>query len=43
MDIALHPRFAENRLVYFTYTKPVDNGKGTPTLARGRLERGALA
>ena len=43
MDIALHPRFAENRLVYFTYTKPVDNGKGTPTLARGRFERGALA
>jgi aldose sugar dehydrogenase len=43
MDIALHPRFAENRLVYFTYTKPVDNAKGTPTLARGRLERGALA
>jgi aldose sugar dehydrogenase len=43
MDIALHPRFAENRLVYFTYTKPVDNGKGTPTLVRGRLERGALA
>jgi aldose sugar dehydrogenase len=43
MDIALHPRFAENRLVYFTYTKPVDNGKGTPTLARGRLERDALA
>ena len=43
MDIALHPRFAENRLVYFTYTKPVDNGKGTPTLARGRLERGGLA
>jgi aldose sugar dehydrogenase len=43
MDIALHPRFSENRLVYFTYTKPVDNGKGTPTLARGRLEGGALA
>ena len=22
MDIALHPRFAENRLIYFTYSKP---------------------
>jgi glucose/arabinose dehydrogenase len=43
MDIALHPRFAENRLVYLTYTKPVENGRGTPTLARGRLEGGALA
>ena len=22
MDLALHPRFAENKLVYFTYHKP---------------------
>ena len=42
MDVALHPRFAENRLVYLTYTKPVENGKGTPSLARGRLEGNAL-
>jgi glucose/arabinose dehydrogenase len=42
MDIALHPRFADNRLVYFTYTKPVENGKGTPSLARGRLDGSAL-
>ena len=42
MDVALHPQFAENRLVYFTYTKPVENGRGTPALARGRLEGGAL-
>jgi len=42
MDIALHPQFAENRLVYFTYTKPVENGKGTPSLARGRLDGHAL-
>jgi glucose/arabinose dehydrogenase len=35
MDIALHPRFAENHLVYFTYDKPVENGKGAPTVARG--------
>ena len=37
MDVALHPRFTENSLVYLTYTKPVENGRGTPTLARGRL------
>jgi glucose/arabinose dehydrogenase len=43
MDVALHPRFAENRLVYLTYTKPVGNGRGAPALARGRLEAGALA
>ena len=42
MDVALHPRFAENRLIYFTYTKPVENGKGTPALARGRLDGNRL-
>src|SRR5262245_10557669 len=24
MDIALHPKFAENRFVYLAYTKPID-------------------
>jgi glucose/arabinose dehydrogenase len=42
MDVALHPQFAKNRLVYLTYTKPVGNGMGTPALARGRLEANAL-
>jgi aldose sugar dehydrogenase len=42
MDVALHPQFAQNRLVYLTYTKPVGNGMGAPALARGRLEAGAL-
>jgi glucose/arabinose dehydrogenase len=42
MDLALHPKFADNRLVYFTYTKPVENSRGTPSLARGRLEGSAL-
>ncbi len=42
MDVALHPQFEENRLVYFTYTKPVGNGMGAPVLARGRLEGHAL-
>jgi glucose/arabinose dehydrogenase len=43
MDIALHPQFAQNHLVYFTYTKPVENGKGAPTVARGKFEDGVLA
>jgi glucose/arabinose dehydrogenase len=43
MDVALHPRFAENHWVYFTYTKPVENDKGAPTVARGKLEDGVLA
>ena len=42
MDVALHPRFAENGLVYLTYTKPVGDGRGAPALARGRLEAGTL-
>ena len=42
MDVALHPRFAENRLVYLTYTKPVENTRGTPSLARGRLDGATL-
>ncbi len=42
MDVALHPQFADNRLVYFTYTKPVGNSMGAPALARGRLEGHAL-
>ena len=42
MDVAIHPQFATNHMVYVTYTKPVENGKGTPSLARGRLEGGAL-
>ena len=41
-DLALHPDFAANGLVYFTYIKPVENGWGAPTLAVGRLEAGAL-
>ncbi len=42
MDLALHPRFPENGLVYFTYTKPGDNGLMATTLARGRLVGMAL-
>jgi glucose/arabinose dehydrogenase len=42
MDIGLHPKFSENRLVYLTYTKPVGD-KVTTALARGRYERGSLS
>ena len=43
MDIALHPRFAENHLLYLAYTKPLDGGKRTTAIARGRWDNGALA
>ena len=42
MDVALHPNFSENGLVYLTYTKPVENDWGAPSLAVSRLEAGAL-
>jgi glucose/arabinose dehydrogenase len=42
-DVMLHPRFAENRLVYFTYFKPVPGSTelATATLARARFDGGA--
>jgi len=48
MDIALHPRFTENKLIYFTYHKPpaapaaTGNNAGTITLAQGRWDGTAL-
>ncbi|HJN43526.1 MAG: hypothetical protein CL477_13700 [Acidobacteria bacterium] len=42
MDVAVHPRFADNRLIYLTYTKRAGDGRGSPALARGRLEDGTL-
>jgi glucose/arabinose dehydrogenase len=36
MDIALHPRFAENHLLYLVYTKPLDETRRVVALARGR-------
>ncbi|HEV3334366.1 MAG TPA: PQQ-dependent sugar dehydrogenase [Bryobacteraceae bacterium] len=42
MDIALHPKFAENRLIYLTYTKAPVDGKVSTALARGRFDGSAL-
>jgi glucose/arabinose dehydrogenase len=41
-DIALHPRFAENQWIYFTYYKPVAGSAGNAkaTLARARFDGG---
>jgi len=38
MDVALHPRFADNRLVYLSYTKPLDEKRRTVAVARGRFD-----
>lgn len=42
LDVALHPDFAENRLVYFSYAEAGDGGVGT-AVARGHLEGKRLA
>lgn len=38
MDIAVHPNFAQNQLIYLTYTKPGPDRTMAITLARGRLD-----
>jgi glucose/arabinose dehydrogenase len=42
LDVALHPRFSENSLVYFSYVKDGEKGAAT-AVARGRLEGMRLA
>lgn len=42
LDVALHPDFADNRLVYLSYSEPRSGGSVT-TVGRGRLEGDALA
>ena len=42
MDVALHPKFAENHFLYLTYNKGREDGMMATVLARGRLEGNAL-
>ena len=42
LDVVLHPKFADNRLVYWSYSEPGDGGAGT-AVARGRLDGARLA
>ncbi|MHB1192027.1 MAG: PQQ-dependent sugar dehydrogenase [Longimicrobiales bacterium] len=43
LDLALHPDFAANRLLYFSYSKPSEDGtKGATAVARGRFENDRL-
>jgi aldose sugar dehydrogenase len=42
MDIVLHPRFAENSLVYLCYTKPLDEKRRQVTIARAKWDGRAL-
>jgi aldose sugar dehydrogenase len=42
MDIALHPQFAENGYVYFTYHRRTDDNRSLTALARSRWDGTAL-
>jgi glucose/arabinose dehydrogenase len=42
LDVALHPRFAENRLLYLAYSKAREDNLTTTALARARFDGGAL-
>jgi glucose/arabinose dehydrogenase len=41
LDVAIDPKFEENRLVYLSYAEPGEGGAGT-AVARGRLGEGRL-
>lgn len=43
MEVSLHPQFATNRFIYFTYLKPVDAKQAALTLARGRFDGSAIS
>jgi aldose sugar dehydrogenase len=42
MDLAPHPNFKQNHLIYFTYHKPSGNNAGTITLGRGQWDGAGL-
>ena len=42
MEVALHPKFAENQLLYLTYTKVREDKLTTTVLARARFDGKAL-
>jgi aldose sugar dehydrogenase len=43
LDVALHPRFAENRLLYLAYSKAREDNLTTTALARGRFDGTTLS
>jgi glucose/arabinose dehydrogenase len=42
MEVLPHPKFAENHVIYLTYTKDVGDKQVATTLARGRLDGNSL-
>jgi glucose/arabinose dehydrogenase len=43
MEVLLHPQFATNRFIYFTYLKAVNEKQAALTLARGRFDGTAIS
>ena len=41
LDVSLHPNFATNQLVYWSYAEPRENDMNNTAVARGRLVDGA--
>ncbi len=42
LDVLPHPDFASNRLLYLSYSKPLEDGGSTTAVARGRFENDRL-
>jgi glucose/arabinose dehydrogenase len=42
LDVVLHPKFAQNQIIYLTYTKANDQNLTTTALARGRFDGTAV-
>jgi glucose/arabinose dehydrogenase len=42
LEVAPHPNFASNRLLYLTYSKPLADKQATTALVRGRFENDRL-
>jgi glucose/arabinose dehydrogenase len=43
LEVAVHPRFAQNQWLYLTYTKPREDGLTTTALARAKFDGKALS
>jgi glucose/arabinose dehydrogenase len=43
MSVVVHPRFAENHWIYFSYTKPLDAARAVAAVARARLDGGKMS
>jgi glucose/arabinose dehydrogenase len=42
MTLVVHPRFAENHWIYFSYSKPLDDKTYVSSVARARLDGGTM-